>query len=119
MKILKRFLSIFAVSVILLSTVYKIVNQAVTLSKARMENRDLIEEIQRLEDDNRSLLQKIEEASSSAFREAMVRDKLGMGSEDDYWVIMPENYNFEELYPEYNLGDVKPNWLEWVEVFTR
>jgi hypothetical protein len=119
MKLLRGFLPIFVVSVILVSTVYRIVNQVVTLGKARGENRVLMGEILRLEAENKSLLRKIEEASSSASREARIRNDLGMGKEDDYWVIMPKDIAFDDLYPKYNLGDVKPNWLEWVELFTR
>ncbi|KKQ91630.1 MAG: hypothetical protein UT14_C0009G0011 [Candidatus Shapirobacteria bacterium GW2011_GWE1_38_92] len=109
MKFLRGFLPIFVVSVILVSTVYRIVNQIVVL----------MSEILRLEAENKSLLRKIEEASSSASREARIRNDLGMGKEDDYWVIMPKDITFDDLYPKYNLGDVKPNWLEWVELFTR
>ena len=79
-----------ACGIILVSVGVNIKNQLVTLRQAWRKNADLEAKIIQLTEENRIWGKKVEYATSSAYLEGQVRDKLGMGDKDDYWIVLPE-----------------------------
>lgn len=118
MKIIKDIIQVLACGIILVSVGANINNQLGTLLEARQKNKELAEEIKKLSEENRIWERKIEYATSSAFLEQEVRDKLGMGGRDDYWVILPSSGSgtLEDLTPMKDVG-AKPIWRQWLELF--
>jgi len=90
MKIIKDMIRFLACGIILISVGANINNQLVTLRQAWRKNAELEAKIAQLAEENRVWNKKVEYASSSAYLEGQVRDKLGMGDKDDYWIVLPE-----------------------------
>jgi hypothetical protein len=90
MKIIKDMIRFLACGIILVSVGININNQLTTLRQALRKNKELEVKITQLTEENRVWAEKVKYASSSAYLEGQVRDKLGMGDKDDYWIVLPE-----------------------------
>lgn len=77
------------------------------------ENRD---RITTLTEENRILSEKIKYSTESAYLDQQVRDKLGLGDPDDYWLKLGEEEDID-LYPGLNEVVKKPAWRQWWELF--
>lgn len=132
MKIIKNIIQVLVCGIIVISVGININNQLGTLLEARRRNEELDKEIKKLSEENRIWEKKIEYATSSAFLEQEVRDKLGMGGRDDYWVetgtgsayVLPlrdfrQGGQAGEAKPAFdeNYGEAKPIWRQWLELF--
>jgi hypothetical protein len=94
-----------------------IIKQYKTLDQAKLKNEEIKLIIADLKTQNINLINQIEYATSSAHLEQQMRDKFGMGSENDAWIILPEEKK-NNLIPEAKFEDNKPNFLKWLELFT-
>ena len=119
MKIIKNiFLSCVFIAIIG-SSILNIISQLSILSEAKQKNEELTQKNYVLEKENVGLKNKIAYATTSAFLEQQVRDKLGMGKETDYWIRMPEENPNLDLYPQINEVDTKQTAKQWINLFTQ
>lgn len=89
-----------------------------TLKEARKQNYDMEQKIMKLNQENQNLNQEINYATNSAFLEEEVRDKLGLGRENDIWLKVGEENNLN-LFPETNEAKEIPKIRQWISLFTR
>jgi len=102
--------------VFMATTINNIVRQTKVVMRAREENREIEENIAKLETDNIELVQNIRYATSSAYLEAVARDEFGLGDLGDYWIKAPDmNIDGKETV---NDGESKSNWKLWLDLFT-
>ena len=79
-----------------IGAVVNITRQYNILKGARIKNAEVKEKIAKLEEENQNLKQKINYATSSAFLDQEVRDKLGLGGLDDVWIKIGETGGFTQ-----------------------
>jgi len=102
--------------VFMATTINNIVRQTKVVMRAREENREIEENIAKLETDNIELVQNIRYATSSAYLEAVARDEFGLGDLGDYWIKAPDmKIDGKETV---NDGESKSNWKLWLDLFT-
>lgn len=117
MKIIKNIAGLLISGIILVSVALNINKQLNTLIEAKRTNRQMAEEIERLERENRVWEEKIGYSTTSAFLEEEVREKLGMGEREDYWLELPEGNEEENKADETVIK--KPIWRQWLELFNQ
>jgi hypothetical protein len=93
-------------------------NQYKTLLEAKKQNYEIEKKISKLDEENQILNQKIAYATSGAFLEQEVRDKLGLGTEKDIWLDVGEEKDLN-LFPKINEAKNIPNIKQWINLFTR
>ena len=103
--------------IILLSVGLNVNKQFGILWGARERNEEIREEIEKLTEENIRMKQGIEYATSSAFISRQARKSFGMGGEDDYWLILPEEKELTELFPQINMGGDKVKYQQWLDLF--
>ena len=109
------FLLVFIVAGVV---VYNLVGE--TLQALRTGDRlsQVVEELQTLEIKNKELKNKLLEAKSAQFIEAIARDKLGLAKEGETVVVIPEERINQILGLSKKIEEIKlPNWLGWLKVF--
>lgn len=116
-RIIKRNFLYLGGSVFLLSTGLNINKQVGILWGARARNEEVRKEITKLKEENVKMKQGIEYATSSAFINRQARKSFGLGGEDDYWLILPEEKELSELFPEVNMGGDKTKYQQWLDLF--
>lgn len=101
-----------------ISVLLNIKNQYFTLKEAENKNDQLVKKIEDLNSEKQKLIKKIEYATSSAFLDQQIRDKLAMGTENDVWLIVPTEIQ-ADLRPQVNEDKKQANWQQWLNLFTR
>lgn len=103
----------------LISGIINIWRQYQTIKSAQAINRRMEIKVTELEKEGSDLKRKLTEATSSAFLERQVRELLGKGDENDYWLLIPkidENIGFT---PENNIGVNLTPIRMWINLFTK
>ncbi|MBU1130058.1 hypothetical protein KKE45_01935 [Patescibacteria group bacterium] len=113
MKKTKKIVLYLVSGIVILSSVKNSIRQVEILSEAKKENRNLESRLDFLKEENAVLKQKLKYATSSAFVARELRDKFGLGSKDDYWVIMPD-VDFSQAHPKLTTEEKIPNWKRWL-----
>ena len=98
--------------------IFNIWTQFNTLTEAKRLNSEYRTKISKLESENLLLEKRIAYATSSAYLQQQARDKFGLGDKNDYWLILPDDTGNINLMPTENVADNKPNWKQWLELFT-
>ncbi|MBU3935274.1 hypothetical protein KJ909_01240 [Patescibacteria group bacterium] len=101
----------------LLSNLSNIYKQAGILLSAKGKNKEIYEEIVEMERENREMNRQIEYATSSAFINRQARESFGLGTEDDYWLEIPEEEGEIDLFPETNMDQTRAKYEEWLDLF--
>ncbi|MPM37416.1 hypothetical protein SDC9_84033 [bioreactor metagenome] len=101
-----------------LSVFFNVKNQYSTLKEAESKNDQLTKKIEILNLEKQKLIKKIEYASSSSFLDQQIHDKLAMGKENDVWLIVPTGIQVD-LRPQVNEDKKRPNWQQWLNLFTQ
>jgi len=118
MKRAKKIFLLFIVSIVLISTIFNIKNQFLTLSEAQQKNDQLQSKIEKLTEMKQKLQKEIEYATSSAFREQQTRQLLGLGQNNDVWLQLPEERKID-LYQATNEVIEVPKYRQWLNLFTQ
>ena len=104
---------------IILSAVGNIVSQYKVIREAEIKVADLQRKSRLIEAENKQLEQRMEYATSSAFRERKAREWLGMGGNNDFWVDLP----MEELKIDFDstkeIEEPISNVKKWWQLFTK
>ncbi|MBU4210626.1 hypothetical protein KKC08_01495 [Patescibacteria group bacterium] len=98
---------------VIISSVRNSIKQILILSEAKKENKNLENRLEFLKEENILLKQKLKYASSSAFVAEELRDKFGLGGEDDYWLVLPE-IDFSQVHPKLTTEEKISNWKKWM-----
>jgi hypothetical protein len=115
---MKRFLLIIAGLVITGSIINNVVTQYLTLKDAEWQNLERKQTIEKITEENKILEQKIEYATSSAFVDEEVHDKLGLGKANDAWISLGPEENLD-LSPKVNEILEIPPIKQWIKLFTQ
>src|SRR3989339_99929 len=87
--------------------------QYTTMRAAWKVNADYAKKIETLQAENERLFRLIEIASSSAYLDWQAREKLGLGTEDDYWLELPTEEEIAESPGRTFETKKKEVWQEW------
>lgn len=98
--------------------VNNIKNQFITLREAKQQNQKMEIEILGYKEENKILGQEIEYAATDDFLEGEMRDKLGLGTSGDVWLILTDEENID-LYPKADEFDDVPIIEQWLRLFTQ
>ncbi len=101
--------------VFMATTINNIVRQIKVVIRAKEENRQIEENIAKLETDSIELEQNIRYATSSAYLVAVARDEFGLGDLSDYWIEAPD-MGIERK--EIGEDELHSNWKLWLDLFT-
>jgi cell division protein FtsB len=117
-KRLKQGIIVIIGSLLIISSLRNIFNQWRLIAEAQKRTQKIGENIDNLKQNIDLLEKKIKWATSSAYLEQAARDKLGLGTKDDYWIEIPEE-NMAEISSEVKEAE-KPTVLkQWADWFTR
>jgi hypothetical protein len=83
-----------------------------------MKNEELKIKIEKAKTLKQKMIKQVEYATSSAFLDQQIHDKLAMGKEDDVWLVVPTEIQ-ADLRPRINEDKKQPNWQQWLNLFTR
>ncbi len=120
MRVLKNISITILSLVIIVSSAGNIKKQTETILETKKINSELEEEIEILKEKNRILERKIELATSSGFMEQQARDMLGMGTNEDYWLVLPPEEKHAQTVSFGKEEITKKNWWQRLrEWFTR
>jgi hypothetical protein len=104
--------------ILIISTILNIRNQYLTLKDAEKKNNELKTKIENMMVLKQKMFKQIEYATSSAFIEQQKRQLLGLGTENDFWLILPEEKKLN--YYKETTEEIKiPNYQQWLYLFTR
>ena len=104
--------------VLIISTILNIRNQYLTLKDAQRKNSELVMKVENMTKLKQKMIKQIEYATSSAFVDQQYRQLLGLGTENDFWLVLGE----EKKLSYYNepLEKIEiPNYLQWLQLFTQ
>ncbi len=104
--------------ILIISTILNIRNQYLTLKEAEKKNNELRVKVENMVKLKQKMIKQIEYATSSAFIDQQKRQLLGLGTDNDYWLILSEekklNY-YDEVTEEIEI----PNYQQWLNLFTQ
>lgn len=100
------------------SIINNIKTQYATLKDAQKQNFKIEDKIVKITENSKILKRKIEYATSSAFIEQEVHDKLGLGLENDVLLFLRKEEDIE-LFPEVSEIVEIPNIKQWISLFTQ
>ena len=116
-KIKKKSLGLIGI-ILIISTIFNIRNQYLTLQDAEKKNNELKIKIENMNKLKQKMVKQIEYATSSAFIDQQNKQLLGLGDEKDFWLILPAEKKLE-YYNEINEEIKIPNYQQWLRLFTQ
>lgn len=96
-----------------------IVQQISTLREATRRNGEMEKNIEIIEKENADLSKKIVMATESGTMNRKIREYLGLGNKDDHWIIADLAPVKNDEKEKIKVVEVKPNIVQWWEVFTK
>lgn len=101
------------------SIITNCIQQISWLMAAESKNKAQSEEIKTLNEQKTLLEQKIRWATSSAYITSQAHDQLLWGKDNDYLLLLPEEHDFSNLYPQDQrpVTNTEPNWQKWLDLF--
>ena len=104
--------------VLIVSTSLNIRNQYLTLKEAEKKNYELKIKVENMTSLKQKMLKQIEYATSSAYIDQQKRQLLGLGTEKDFWLILPEEKKLNYFNEATEKIEV-PNYRQWLNLFTQ
>lgn len=101
--------------IICLATIGNITGQIRSVIMAEKRNKQVEEEIKRLENENTYLQAKIEYSKTDLFWQEAKRQYFGVGGKDDYWLDLPDLGENEREKEEVKVA----NYQAWIDLFTK
>ncbi len=117
-KIKIRLLGILAV-IVTMGTFFNIKNQYNTLKTAELKNEGLKIKIENMKRQKQQFIKQAEYATSSAFLDQQRKILLGIGTENDIWLDIPEKENKGELEMEVYEAEETSQLRQWLKWFTQ
>jgi len=77
-----------------IGAILNVAKQYKLLTMAKIKNAQVKDQISKLSEENQILKQKIEYATTSAYLESQVREKLGLGRANDVWIKIGTSESF-------------------------
>ncbi len=119
MEKIKSFFLIIVAVIIALSTFLNVKNQYNTLKLAEIKNEELKIQIEKAKILKQKMIKQVEYATSSAFLDQQRKELLGLGTENDFWLELPENKGNTQFYSDINETKQVNNWQQWLGLFTQ
>ena len=104
--------------ILIISTILNIRNQYLTLKDAEKKNNELIIKVENMTKLKQKMIKQIEYATSSAFVDQQKRQLLGLGTDKDFWLVLPDEKKLN-YYNEVTENIEIPNYQQWLELFTQ
>jgi hypothetical protein len=104
--------------IVVISASVNVIKQYSTLKQADSKILSMEIRIKDLKDANLRLKNQIEYATSSAYIQQQIRDKFGLGTQNDAWLILPEEKKLN-LQASLSEEENKDNVFKWIELFTK
>ena len=104
--------------VLIISTILNIRNQYLTLKEAQKKNNELVIKVENMTKQKQKMIKQIEYATSSAFINQQQRQLLGLGTNNDFWLILSEEEKIN-YYNEISEDIEVPNYRQWLNLFTQ
>ena len=104
--------------VLIISTLLNIRNQYLTLREAEKKNNELKVKVENMTKLKQKMIKQIEYATSSAFVDQQRRQLLGLGTENDFWLVLGEEKKMD-YYDEVTENVEIPNYRQWWQLFTQ
>ena len=114
----KRIILIIILIGITTSSLLNTFNQWMILKEATSRNKEMEMKIRSLEEDNHKLERQIEYATSSANISRKTREYLGLGTENDYWIILPKSDGDNKITTLKKETVENPVIIQWWNLFT-
>lgn len=89
------------------------------LSDAYVINNNLASNISQLKNENQNLKERIKYATDSAYTNQQMRDELGVGESNDYWLVLPAEDKNIDLYPKMTTEEKFAPIKQWISLFTQ
>lgn len=102
----------------IISTLLNIRNQYLTLKDAEKKNNELKIKVEKMIGLKQKIIKQIEYATSSAFIDQQKKQLLGLGTEKDVWLVLPEEKKID-YYDEVTEEVEIPNYQQWLQLFTQ
>jgi hypothetical protein len=116
---IKKNIWILLTVVVLLSTLMNIKNQFNTLKSAKYKNEELKIKLEQMNILKNNLIKKIEYATNSTFINSQIKELLGLGTNDDYWLEIREDQNKpQEITRQVYETEKESNMKKWLKLFT-
>lgn len=106
------------IAIVMGITVFNIKNQFETLASARLKNEQLNIKLEQMNILKNNLIKEIEYSTSSAFVDSQRKQLLGLGTDNDYWLDLPEELVEAEIVREVNETKKETNFQKWLKQFT-
>ncbi|MBI2464617.1 hypothetical protein HYV64_00600 [Candidatus Shapirobacteria bacterium] len=103
---------------IIYTSLVNIYRQFVTLKSAEKRVDTLERRVDEIESEKRRYLKLNNEATSSTMIERNQRQYFGIGTDRDYWLILPSPTQNERLVSESYDIETEPNLIKWWKLFT-
>jgi hypothetical protein len=103
---------------IIYSSITNIYRQYSTLRSANRRLQLLEEKVEGVAREKRKFLKLVEEATGSATIARNQRQYFGVGTNRDYWIVMPTPAENDQLVSEVYEVETDPNLVKWWKLFT-
>ena len=110
-----RLLSIVLV-LIIVANASNSIKQIITLVNVKAVVNSQAKLIARLEVEEHKLADEITYSQSREYKDGAQRKLLGLGSPNDFWVLLPPEHTFESLYPQTEVKETKAHWQQWLNL---
>ena len=104
--------------VLIISTLLNIRNQYLTLKEAEKKNYELKIKVENMTWLKQKMIKQIEYATSSAYIDQQKRQLLGLGTDKDFWLILPEEKRLNYFSETTERVEI-PNYRQWLNLFTQ
>jgi len=113
--------TVFAVGLIIvtISSLTNIYTKWVTLKEARDKNNKIKNTLDKVVSENQQMKRQMDEASGSGIMSRKARAYFGLGTSDDYWLILPKDEGNLSIKEEGTVIENEPNILKWWDLFTK
>ncbi len=100
--------------------IVSLVRNILRINRAGQEVSEAEERVERMKKENEELKARVESLKSEEYKEAQLRDKLGLTKEGEIILVLPDEETLRKLAPnrpeeEDTLPD--PNWKKWFSLF--
>jgi cell division protein FtsL len=114
-----KFLGLFFIILVVALILLGLGKQIGTALQAGKRLDTAAEEVDKLQQQNRNLREKLSDAQRYNFIEDIARNKLNMGKPGETVVVIPENALNQVLGAKKAVEEIKlPNWQGWLKLFT-
>ena len=116
MKNIQQWLISVVLIIVISANASNAITQITTLFKVGSIVKTQAQEIDDLANKVKILEDQVAYAQTDEYKQRALRSLLGLGTQDDYWLLLPAEHSFESVYPEQPKIEAIPNWKKWLNL---